>query len=461
MKRELEGRPLLWLSLALMAGLAFHFYPWVVLAGLLVLAIDRRKAVVLVGLGFLLVGILIGPRPPSLIKESRPYSGEVFVEQAPRPTSKGERALVRASGKRLVMFYSADQPVALGDLILVKGRVSPLDDVSREYWRHQGVAGSLSVSGPLTRVSAGPPFGQWGQSIRRSFVAYTERFMPREPRAIVQAVCFNHDVTLTKEERDLLARSGIIHIISTSGMHVVLLAGFLGILLGYLPIPRWSQIGLLILILMVYGAAAGFRPPMIRSILMASLWYSAYLFKREADGLSITAASAIVTLLVLPSAIFDVGFLLSFTTITALVMFIPNAKRDINRVSEWWLDRIKQTGLSSLIATVASAPILSVFFGRFSVVGVVSNLLIVPVVPVLVAGSLVAWLISGPAPEIARLITSVAVEPLALWCLSVARLFGSQPWASVETPLVPWGFAAAFYVFAVMLWRPRRRRVDE
>ena len=444
-----------------MGGLASGFYPWFAVLSLLTLFLDRRWPIWVVGLCFCSVGYLLGPKPPRLITENRTYEGEVFVEQAPRPTRTGERALVSAGGKRLVMFYSEEQPVALGDALVVRGRVRPLDDVSREYWRHQGVSGSLFVVGRVTRYANGPPIAQWGQTIRRSFVRFTEQTMERQPRAIVQAVCFNHDVTLTKDERDNLARSGIIHIISTSGMHVVLVAGFLTFLLSLVPMPRWTQIGILIILLVIYGAAAGFRPPMVRSILMASLWYSAYLFKREADGLTITAVSAIATLLFIPSAIFDVGFILSFTTITALIMFIPPTKRQIERVQDWFVERAKQTALSSLIASAAAAPILATFFGQFSWVGVVSNLLIVPIVPVIVGASLLAWALFGVAPELSQLIVRICVEPLALWCSAVSNGFGSQSWAAIHTPPIPAFLVAEFYFFAVMLWRPRPRHADE
>lgn len=454
MRKELEGRPLIWLALAFMGGLAAQFYPVFAFVGLGCLLVDRRASFWALGLGFTILGVVLGPRVPSLITEPSDFSGEVLVVQAPRPTQTGERAVVLASGQRVVMYYDAGQPVSFGDRLLVQGRVRPLTEKSLEYWRHQQVSGNLNVRGSITRVSRGPPFFAWGQGVRLSFVDYTRQTLGPRARAIVQSVCFNHDVELSTEEREALARSGIIHIISTSGMHVVLVAGFLGLLLSALPLPRWCQVSILLLLLLVYGAAASFRPPMVRSILMAAFWTSAYLFKREADGLSATAASAIITLLIMPQAVFDIGFLLSFVAITSLVMFIPEANRHVNTAFEWVAVRAKQSVLASTVASLAAAPLLSLAFRQFSIIGVVTNLIVAPLIPVIVSASILAWMIRG---LVGGFLMRVVVEPLALFCSGVAGWIGNLPLAAIQTPEVPPWAVIGFYVFAALLWRPKPR----
>lgn len=461
MSRELRDRPLLWVALMLAAGCAAWFYPWAVLVAAPLALLLPNLGLRVAGLAFLALGALIGPRPQAPLLETKPFSGDAYVVQAPRPSRSGEQAIVEASGRKFVLYYSANQPVALGDLLLLRGVAKPVPERMRAYWSHQGVTGILEVTGSITRHRAGPAFGQWGQASRRSFIQFSREELSPRAGAIVQAVCFNHDTGLDTLFRDKLARSGIIHIISTSGMHVVLVAGFLSVVLALLPIPRWAQVGLLIAILLVYGAAAGFRPPMVRSILMAGLWASAYLFKREADGLSLVAASAIGTLLIQPSAIFDLGLILSFVTITALVLFVPPGPRDDTTVGGWFWKRGKQIALTSLVATVASAPVLAYFFGQFSVVGVLSNLLVVPVVPVVVSASLLGWLLSPLMPGVSGALLQGVVEPLAWWIIAVAEGLGGQPWAAVTNPPIPAWAVWLFYGFALMLWRPRLRGAAE
>lgn len=455
MRRELEGRPLIWLALAFMGGMASHFYPVLACVGLGCLLVDRRVGIWALGFGFLVLGVLLGPRQPALITEAIPFSGEVRVVQAPRPMQLGEWAIVEAAGRRIAMVYDADQPVSFGDTLLVRGRIRPLSDKNRQYWRHQSVSAMLNVQGEITQYSKGPPIYAWGQQLRRSFVAYTRDTLGARARAIVQSVCFNHDAELTHEDRDALARSGIIHIISTSGLHVVLVAGFLTFALSLLPMPRWCQVGLLILMLLVYGAAASFRPPMVRSIIMASLWASAYLFKREADGLSATAASAIITLLIMPTAIFDIGFLLSFASITALVMWIQEPLEPVKTALGWMGQKMHQTAVGSLVCSMAAAPLLSFGFRQFSVVGVVANLVVAPLIPIIVTASILAWLVRGVFGEG---IMKALVEPLAAFCAGFSTWIGGMPFSAVQTPEVPPWAIFGFYAFGAMLWRPKPRR---
>lgn len=454
MRRELEGRPLIWLALAFMGGMASHFYPVYAFVGFGCLLVDRRAGLWAIGLGLAILGVILGPRQPTLITERGEFGGAVNVVSAPRPNRNGEGAIVMAGGQRLVMYYDASQPVSYGDTLLVKGRLQPLTPKGREYWRHQSVSGVLTVSDPITRYAKGPPIFEWGQKIRRSFVAYTQKTLQPRARAIVQSVCFNHDAELSLADREALARSGIIHIISTSGMHVILVAGFLSFLLSLAPVPRWVQVGLLILVLLIYGAAASFRPPMLRSIIMAALWQSAYLTKREADGLSATAASAIITLVFIPSAVFDIGFLLSFAAISALVMWAPATTQVVTTALQVVVLRAKQSAFASAVATLATIPLLSMAFRQFSIIGVVANLIVAPFIPLLVCGSIFAWLIGG---FIGELVMKGLVEPLALFCSGVATAIGNLPFATVQTPPIPAWAVICSYVFAAMLWRPVKR----
>lgn len=444
-------------AVAFMVGLVSGIYP-VALALLLLLLIARPRAGLLIAcVAMVAIGFLMGPRTPRLIEDRMEFAGDVRVVQAPRPTSRGERAIVQASGKKLIMYFDADQPVAWGDTLAVKGNVRPLSERMRAYWMHQEVAGELYISSRVTRVYAGPIYADWGQQIRRSFATWIETHLDRRAASIVQAVCFNHEAKITSEERDLLAKSGIIHIVSTSGMHVVLVAGMLAVILSVLPLPRWAQLAILFGLLILYGAASGFRPPMVRSMIMAGMFYVAYLFRREADGLSMTGASAIGTLVLMPAAIFDLGFLLSFACITAFVLFMPQEGSEPKDVAQWFWIRAKQILWGSGIATLAAAPLLALFFGEFSVVGPITNLLVVPVIPVLVAVSLGAWLISPLLPGLAEGILQGCVQPLALWVAGVSETFGRLPFASAQVELAHGLWAALFYGFALLLWKPKAR----
>lgn len=441
-----------------MGGMASHFYPVYAFVGLGCLLVDRRAGLWAIGLGLAILGVILGPRQPTLITERGEFGGAVNVVAAPRPNRNGEGAIVMAGGQRLVMYYDANQPVSYGDTLLVKGRLQPLSAKGREYWRHQSVSGVLTVSDPITRYAKGPPIFEWGQKIRRSFVAYTQETLQPRARSIVQSVCFNHDAELSLADREALARSGIIHIISTSGMHVILVAGFLSFLLSFAPVPRWFQVGLLILVLLIYGAAASFRPPMLRSIIMAGLWQSAYLTKREADGLSATAASAIVTLICIPTAVFDIGFLLSFAAISALVMWPSAIAINVTSALQLVLLRAKQSAFASAVASLATIPLLSMAFRQFSIIGVVANLIVAPFIPLLVCGSIFAWLVGGFVGE---LVMKGLVEPLALFCSGVATFIGNLPFAAIQTPPIPAWAVLCSYVFAAMLWRPVKRPVTD
>lgn len=460
--REIRARPLVGLALILGFSATWAFVPGLVLFALLAFGLLAGWRWRIIGVFAFILGLWIAPRPPLVpVTSSVEFADVVTVVQAPRPVRGGqERVLISTGSSTYVLYFSSREMVAWHDRLFVRGTLKPVSQRSREYWWYQGVSGTLTAT-EMRVVGSGPFFAEWGQWIRRSFVGFVARNLSGTDAAVVDALCFNHDAELGEELRDALARSGTIHIISTSGLHVVLMAGVVAFILRLFPIPRWVQIALLLGLLIVYAAAAGFRPPMVRSVLMIVPVLVAYLFEREPDGLSAVAFSAIVTMLLMPRTVWDLGFHLSFLSVIGLVLFVrlPSAPLktawDVARIS------IGQSLRTSFVATATVAPVLSYFFGRFLIIGVVSNLLILPAVPVITCVALIAWMVEGWLPWLSVALMNGLVQPLAAYLVGVVRFCAGVPFAEIRVPRFDAFWLIPLYLFLLSLWRPVVRAADE
>jgi competence protein ComEC len=459
MAAELERRPLVLACLSLILGLVTLPAPLaglVGLAGLLwfVKNLKLRGAAV----AFFLLGLIVSPPPTQLLVESTFFAGEATVATVPRVARGGFQCEIEAQG-RLYRLYFSEPSLSMGDRIRVSGVVNPPKEASDEFFSRKGISGTLSPrQGSLEVVSGGSYLFRQGLEWRRMFVGFTDHWL--EPRAaqVLQAVCFNIDGALTPELRENLQRTGTMHIVSASGMHVMIFALFLQALLLVVPVPRHVQLGLLILVLILYAAATGLRPPVVRAVMMAAIVLGAYMVRREYDVLSALAGAGLLYLIWRPAGVWDPGFQLSFAAVVSLSLFWRPMGEPPPQPVPRLLRSLKLVARTSAIATLATGPLVAYHFGLFSISSIVANVLIVPVLPFMMMGAMVSLVLFPIIPPLSVGIMKLLVGPLAGYLLLVVEQLGSLQVSAMEVPQFSAYLLILFYGALILAWRPHVRQ---
>jgi competence protein ComEC len=282
-------------------------------------------------------------------------------------------------------------------------------------------------------------------------------------RGLVQALTLGKEDDIIPRQWQVLERTGTIHLVSVSGLHISLLAGvvyFLGRHLWSLratnilalPAHQAAAIGALISAL-CYAALAGFSIPTQRALIMVGLVMLAVLVKRP---IHISRTLALALLLVLawdPLSVLASGFWLSFGAVAVLVMgmagFRPSSYSKATNFSAIYchLERLwRQWGKAQWVVMIGLAPLLLYQFQRLSLVAPLTNLVAIPwveflVVPLLLLGTLFLT----PLPLLGTTLISFADHLLALlwsfltWC---AELPIAQ-WEQHSLPL--WALLSAIF----------------
>lgn len=457
---ELRARPLVLFALAIGFGLGFRCEPWllVLLIPLLLLAEQwwQRGVIGVVGL----IGVWNAPTPVKSIFEAKPIDGLFVVRTVPRITSQATWAIVEQAGVRYVLKLEPDRSelVSLGDRVGLKGTAHPLREGTDAYWTGRGVLGSIAARADarpaIEVVSRGPAIFRWGMGWRASFMKMTDSSLPPDDARLMDALCFNVDSTLSDEFRDDLRRTGVIHIVSASGLHVMVFAYVLQLAFRRLPVGRPIQLIILLAILLLYAGATGFRPPVIRAVVMSAMMLGAYLLGKEGDLLSAAGFAAFSQLLLDPWAVFDIGFYLSFVTVAGLALYMPKG------IPKKWRDRTLRSIQASAIATIAAAPIVGYAFGTISIVGIVANLLIEAAILPMVAGGLLVWPIWLLSPGVGEALLRGLVVPASAYVHGVVERLGSLPFATIDVPPYPAWLIPAFYVACLLGWRFTKRSAE-
>ncbi len=220
---------------------------------------------------------------------------------------------------------------------------------------------------------------------------------------------------------DDLRVTGLAHVLSISGYHMVLVAGFVMVgmraVLALAPVIvlTWPvkkiAAGSALVAAALYLAIAGDNVATDRSFIMLAVMLAAVMLDRPALTLRNVSVAAIIVLAMQPHAVFMASFQMSFAATAALVgIYGAYARRrepsGLQRGDRGWITAtiraVLALALASLIAGVATAPFGAYHFGRVAPFGIVANLLLMPVFSL--------WIM--PAALIAMLAMPFGLDPL-------------------------------------------------
>jgi competence protein ComEC len=250
--------------------------------------------------------------------------------------------------------------------------------------------------------------------------------------------------------------TGIAHLLAVSGSHFAILCGFVVVVLRRAG-PRKAALGGAVTMVGLV-VLVGPQPSVLRAAVMGGIGMLAILTGRTRTAVPALAAAVIVLLLVDPTLAVSAGFTLSVLASGGLVLLAPA-----------WSNSLQQRGIPRgwaeltaipVAAQVVTTPVIVLISGTISVVGVVANLLVAPVVaPALVIGVLAA--VIGPWWPAAAGILAAATAPLLEWIATVAHTLAALPNATVPWPATVIGGLglAALIVLLLVLLRRRHFRL--
>ena len=250
--------------------------------------------------------------------------------------------------------------------------------------------------------------------------------------------------------------TGLTHLLAVSGSHFAILCGMVVVVLRRFG-PRTAAVGgtlTLVGLVILVGPA----PSVLRAAVMGAIAMLGLLAGRTRSCVPALAAAVIVLLLIAPELAVSVGFTLSVLATGGLILIAPTWSESLQRKGfpQGWADLL----VVPVAAQIVTMPVIVLISGSVSVVGVLANLLVAPVVaPALVLGMLCA--LTGPWWPGGAVVSAQLVTPLLSWIAGVAHTLARWPNATVPWPATPAGalLLAGLSVAAVMVLRYRRLRV--
>ena len=262
--------------------------------------------------------------------------------------------------------------------------------------------------------------------------------------------------------RDDYGTTGASHLLAVSGLHVGIVAMLVNLLLWLLPAFRYGHIiknAAAITAIWLYTALTGLPPSAVRAAMMFTGAQLALAASRTGNSANILLATATVMLLVNPNYLYDISFQLSFTAVAGIFLFYRPlyglVHSRIKALNAFWA--IFMVGLA---ASLATAPLVSYYFGRIPLIGIILNPLLILTANATVLLSLL-WIIA-PLPLLQGPF-SAAIGAAAGLQNAVVGLAAEKSWASFPLRLEAWQVIALYaaVLAACLLLRGRKTKHNE
>ena len=358
--------------------------------------------------------------------------GTSFLLIADRPKICGK---IIPGRRRLKVYVKGRVPVSYADRLEVRGTFFNGEKASNpgqfdmeRYLSGKNILGTVHVSGKddLSVLSKGQGIVSSAISIKNRIVAAFRRMLPEEQASMLGSILFGSKASpVPAETVEAYRKSGVVHILVASGNRVSILLGICLALRRLLLLPPWVSTALASFLIWSFTAMAGFGPSIVRASVMGQITLLGGLLERDTDFYNTLCASAFFILIFNPLMLFDIGFQLSFAATWSFVYLAPV----FAGVLKGHMPPFAAESFSAAFAPfVATLPITLYYFSTVSLVGVLANMLAVPVTEVITTLGFVCSLLVLAMPVLAYppvLIASVLIYLLNAIVAFFSRVPGS------------------------------------
>lgn len=247
--------------------------------------------------------------------------------------------------------------------------------------------------------------------------------------------------------------ASLTHIVVASGYNLTILIRFARRLFA-----KVSRLVALVFgsgLAIAFAALVGFSPSMTRASLVASLSLLAWYYGRRFHPVTLLSLVAAITVIVSPFSIWgDLGWYLSFLSFVGVIILAPLIRayffgsQTTGKVKTSPSGSLWQVLIETLSAQIMAAPIVALFMGQFSVYGILANLLVLPILPLVMLMTFVAGLTAFVLPmALAQIIAWPAARMLD-YVIGVANWVADLPVAQASINL---SMAGCVIIYVVLL----------
>lgn len=362
-------------------------------------------------------------------------------------------------------------------LHLIEGYHNPGGYDFEKKMARKGIRVSGFIDNPELLILSGPNQRSWFwhhlSILRKQVYDLIDSRSPPPLNGLAQALLTGDQSKIPREIQQAFSQAGVSHLLAFSGLNLTLVGGLSYYLLRFLlslsetillfiNIRKWALIGTFFPVL-GYSLLAGMSPSAARAFFMVGMGITALLLNKYSDLLNSLALAALIILLLSPDSLFLPSFQLSFLAVWAIGYLLPrilNPDSDWSRGKKSFIRRgafyLWGTFCVSLVCQLVTSPVVAWWFHQVSLIGLISNLILVPLSGTLATPIGLLALIFAPIFSPLSSLLFWIMNLMLQWTLGLTRFFSDLPLAFLVVPRPGYGEIGFFYLTLALIFNWRK-----
>ncbi len=350
---------------------------------------------------------------------------EGVVVEDPQTRETGLRLLLDARSIQIgseqrpiddrVQLHTSDAvDVQHGDRISALAVLTPTFESQDEYLQwlaNQRIAASALARPRSTEVLGQADLG-WPRSLaadaRKALNHSIRDALPPPLSGIAQGMITGRRDAIDPGLRSDLNDTSLSHLIVISGSNLTLLTTIVMAASAWLLGRRPAAL-LAIIAALAYGTLIGPDPPVQRAMWMAIVFAAAHMLGRGSSALYAVGATAALMIALEPLVLLDISFQLTLAGTLGIVVLMPSLSHDFLSGQRGIAGATRDAALVTLVATLATMPLIVLHFERAALIGLAANLVVTP---------LFGWMLLGSAATAALGMISNTLAAILSWPLA-------------------------------------------
>ena len=258
---------------------------------------------------------------------------------------------------------------------------------------------------------------------------------------------------LTALQKDNMVNVGVMHLIAVSGTHLAIIAGILSLVFKHFSII--SKTYFVLIFCFIYAMMIGFSPSILRALVGLALMMTIKYFGRNVSVYRTTVVIVSICLIIRPEFVKQIGFWLSVLAYFAIVKIVPLVTCYFYGTKDELKDLYRRPGFlaksltSSIVISVITLPISLYFFGKFTWLSILANMVLLPSLPI-VMGSVGLIAVLGDL-----VIFGISLEKILIWPLKIhthiINVLAEQESSILDFPKKKWWYFLIWLVVFILV----------
>jgi len=389
------------------------------------------------------------------------FVGKVAEEPESKENKVSLKLELKNSKFKILVTTRAYPKINYGDILEVEGTLKPPPEFEgfnyRDYLKKEGIYFIMDYPKlKILKRNQGNLIKTIAIFLKGKLKESLEKLIPLPQVGFFEALIFGDENNIPQFWKERLNLTGTRHLAAVSGMNITIISSLLLNFLLALGFWRKHSIRLSAILISFYILMIGAPASAVRAGIMGISFLISQNFGRLVIPERLLVFALTFMLLFNPLLLkFDVGFQLSFLAMTGLIYLQQIFSKKLSKIPEFF--GIRTNLASTLAAQIFTLPILLYNFGQFSLISPITNILILPAIPLLTTFGFLVSILGIFWQGLAQILALFAQLPM-LFIMKIIEISSSLPFVTQEIKISSGIVFFCYLLLAILIFRLRSRQ---